>query len=296
MNASATYRFLPPELADRLRGLGLAVRKPLEGTLQGQHRSPHLGASVEFAEYRDYVRGDPVALIDWAVYARSDRHVIRRFVEETNLRAYLLVDTSRSMGFREKGALTKLEFACFLAAGLMFMLVGQGDAAGLATFDGAVRAFFEPARSQEGLRPLLLHLESLAPSGPSRIEAALHEVAGRLRARSLVIVLSDLLEAPEDILRGLRHLQHGGHEITLFHLLDGAERRPTFDGVNAVQDLETGRRLVVDMDELKPAYESALERYLETLRRGCADGLADYLQVDTAVPVEEAIRRRATRA
>jgi uncharacterized protein (DUF58 family) len=141
------YKFLPPELADRLRGLNLVVRKPVEGALQGQHRSPHHGSSVEFADYREYTRGDPPNLIDWAVYARTDRHVIRRYQEETNLRAYILLDTSESMGFRELGPISKMDYACYVAAGLMYLLVSQSDAAGLTLFNDAPGKSFPDRKS-----------------------------------------------------------------------------------------------------------------------------------------------------
>ena len=166
---TAAYKFLPPELADRLRGLGVTVRRPVEGALQGLHRSPHHGASVEFADYREYTRGDPPNRIDWAVYARTDRHVIRRYQEETNVRAYILLDTSESMAFRDAGRLSKMDYACSLAAGLMFVLVNQSDAAGLTLFNDEVRKTFPPVGSLGGLRPMLLALEEIKPPAAARL-------------------------------------------------------------------------------------------------------------------------------
>ncbi|AKJ63382.1 hypothetical protein L21SP4_00096 [Kiritimatiella glycovorans] len=290
----AAYTYLPPSYAERLKTMGLSVRKPVMGTLQGLHRSPHLGSSVEFAEYREYVRGDPIRLIDWAVYARSDRYVIRRFIEETNLRACFLLDTSASMGYRARGDYTKLEYASYLAAGLMYVLINQGDSAGLMTFDSGVNRYFEPVGAFERLRPMLLHLEDLDPAGESGIEAIMHEAAERLPPKGLVIVLSDLLEDPDSILRGLRHLQHFGHDITVFHVLDGGELRLPVHGNAEFREMESGERLTVDTEEIREAYTREVERYLDRLQRGCTEGVADYVFADTSRSVFDVLRRRAT--
>lgn len=296
MNTAATYRFLPPQLADRLRGVSLSVRRPVEGQRQGLHRSPHLGASVEFAEYREYTPGDPPHLIDWAVYARSDRHMIRRFREETNLRAHILLDVSESLQFREDGLMTKIDYACHLAAGLLFILVGQGDSAGLATFVEGIERRLDPVASIEGLREPLLFLEAIAPHGRSDIEAALHAAASGIRRRNLVVVISDLLQAPERILRGVAHLRHDGHEVLLLHVLDPAELRLPYAGLIEFRELETAERMVVEADEIRAAYAREVERYIEELRVGCAQFSALYHLIDTHTPIDDALFTRLTRS
>lgn len=295
MKSPATYKYLPPAFADRLTGLGITVRRPVVGAQQGLHRSPNFGASVEFAEYREYRPGDAPSLIDWAVFARSDKYMIRRFQEETNLRAYILLDTSESMSYREDGPLTKFQYASFLAAGLMYILVHQSDWVGLLTFDEKLKKTFPPVGSFEGLRPMLLHLEELEPHGGSNIAAALHEAAATIRARSLVILISDLLQNPTDILRGIRHLQHAGHDVTVLHVLDGGELALPFDGLVELRELETAKKMVVEASEIKEAYGRSVARYLDTLQRGCTDCLADYFLMETKLPVEEALHRRAAR-
>ncbi len=289
---SAAYKFLPPELADRLRGLGLAVRKPVEGALQGLHRSPHHGSSVEFADYREYTRGDPPSLIDWAVYARTDRYVIRRYQEETNLRAYLLLDTSESMAFRDQGLHTKMDYACFLAAGLMYVLVSQSDAVGLTLFNDTIGQSFQPTGSLEGLRPMLLALEEIKPSGRSNIDQALHRLAEQIQRRSLVILISDLLQNPAQIVRGLQHLHHNKHEVLVVQPLDAAEVSLNFGGLSELRELETGARLPVHADEIREAYAQEVQKFLDEIRRGCLDCLADYHLIDTRTPVEEALHAK----
>jgi uncharacterized protein (DUF58 family) len=285
VNAPA-YKFLPPQLAERLRGLGLSVRRPVEGAMQGLHRSPHHGSSVEFADYREYTRGDPPSLIDWAIYARSDRYVIRRYQEETNLRAHLLMDISESMSFRDAGLHSKMDYACFLAAALMLVLVGQSDSAGLTLFNDEIRRTFPPVGSLEGLRPLLLALEEIKPSGRSQIEQALHQTAEKIRRRSLVILLSDLLQEPAGIIRGIQHLRHNKHEVLILQPLDAAELSLNFAGLAELRELETGARLPVEGEEIREAYASEVGKFLEEIRRGCLGSLADYHLIDTRTPVE----------
>jgi uncharacterized protein (DUF58 family) len=295
MKPTSAYKFLPPELADRLRAFSVAVRRPMEGARTGQHRSPHHGSSVEFADYREYTRGDPPGLIDWAVFARSDRYVIRRYQEETALRAHILLDTSESMAFRDEGIGTKLDYACQLAAGLMYILVNQGDSAGLMFFNDGVTRSFPAAGSLEGLRPLLLGLEEIRAAGRSEIESALHTVAEQLKRRSLVVLISDCLRDPAEILRGVRHLHHNGHEVTVLNVLDPAELRLSLTGLVELRELETHQKLVLQADEIRDAYNAEVQRHLETLRRGCMDCLAEFHVVNTGMSVEEALHLRVKR-
>jgi len=291
VNAPA-YKFLPPQLADRLRGLGLAVRHPVEGAVQGLHRSPRHGSSVEFADYREYARGDPPNLIDWAIYARSDRYVIRRYQEETSLRAHFLLDISESMSFRESGLHSKMDYACYLTAALMLVLVGQSDSAGLTLFNDEVRREFPAAASLDRLRPLLLALEEIKPSGRSQIEQALHQTAEKIHRRSLVILISDLLQEPSSIIRGIRHLRHNKHEVLVLQTLDAAELSLNFGGLAELRELETGARLPVEVDQIRDAYANEVARYLDEIRLGCTGSLADYHLIDTRTPVERTLHAK----
>jgi uncharacterized protein (DUF58 family) len=286
------YKFLPPELAERLRGLGLSVRHPVEGAAQGLHRSPNYGSSVEFAEYREYARGDPPSLIDWAIYARSDHYVIRRYQEETNLRAHFLLDISESMSFREAGLHSKMDYACYLAGALMLVLVGQSDSAGLTFFNDEIRRTFPPAGSLEGLRPLLLALEDIKPAGRSQIEQALHQTAEKIQRRSLMIVMSDLLQDPAGIIRGVQHLRHNKHEVLILQILDAAELNLSFSGLAELRELETGARLPVEADEIREAYANEVNKFLDEIRRGCLGSLADYHLIDTRTPVERTLHTK----
>ncbi len=285
-----TYQFLPAHLADRLDGVSIGVRAPLPGGSQGQHRSRHHGSSVEFADYRAYAPGDPIHRIDWAVYARSDRYLVRRFEDETRLRVHLLLDTSESMSFRAGGPYSKLEHACYLAAGLMYVLVKQRDVVALHGFSEHLDAGFPDAGSYEGLRPLLRGLERLTAKGGGKIDQVLHAFADSDRPRGMVVVISDFLQDAELVLSGVRHLAHAGHQVTLLHVLDRAELTLPFDGVVEINEMETGKRVVVEIDEFRSAYVREVQRHVEALRRGAANAAAGYHLADTTVPVDQAIR------
>lgn len=290
-SAPSSYRHLPPALAEAVHALGLRVRRPVRGRGEGVHRSPDFGSSVEFAEYRAYTPGDPPNRIDWPVFARTDRYLVRRYQEETSLRATLLLDCSESLAFRGKGLLSKFDYACQTVAALTYALVHQGDAVSVATFaDGAVR-WLPPVGSMTGLRGLLEELEGLKPGGRSDIGGALEQTAPRIGSRSLVVVVSDFLDRREAILRGLKRIDHDRHNLLLLHVVDGAERRIGFHGLTELRELETGRRLVVEADEVAAAYATAFDAHADALRRGCAECLGEYHLLDTQEPVQAALQR-----
>jgi len=184
------------------------------------------------------------------------------------MRGYVLLDVSGSLGFRGDGPMSKMDCASYLAAGMLYTLVSQRDLAGLITFDAKMRDVFKPAGSAEGLRPLLLHLEGIEPEGEGDIEAAIHQAADVMRKKSLVVLISDLLQDADRILRGIRHLYHDGHNIVVLHVVDRAERTLSLGGVAELRDLETKSKLVIEVDEIRDAYERAVRHHLEKIRVG----------------------------
>ncbi len=293
MVESTGYRYLPPRMAERLRGVEIGVRRPMDGSHQGLHRSPAFGSSVEFAEYREYAPGDPVSQIDWPVYARSDRYVIRRFHEDVSIRCYIMLDISASMKYQQDGALQKSEYACYLAAGMMYVMVQQGDMVSLITFDDQIRDYFEPSGTFVGLKPMLQGLEKIEPKNKGNIEASLHSAAELIKGKALVVIISDLLEEPENILQGINHLYYDGKDITLFHILDPAEMNMSVRGLADVTSLESKEKVTVDFRRIRDAYLEQLRLYLDELRSGFQKTRSEYILTETRTEVYDAILQRS---
>ncbi|MDT8301288.1 MAG: DUF58 domain-containing protein [Sedimentisphaerales bacterium] len=293
MIESTGYKYLPPRMAERLRGVEIGVRRPMDGSHQGLHRSPAFGSSVEFAEYREYAPGDPVSQIDWPVYARSDRYVIRRFHEDVSIRCYIMLDISGSMKYKQDGPLQKSEYACYLAAGMMYSMVQQGDIVSLITFDNQIRDYYEPSGSFVGLKPMLQGLEKIEPKNTGNIEASLHTAAEMIKGKALVVIISDLLEEPESILQGINHLYYDGKEITLFHILDPAEMNMSVKGLADVTSLESKEKVTVDFRRVREAYLEQLRLYLDELRSGFQKIRAEYILTETRTEVYDAILQRS---
>ncbi|HNQ35519.1 MAG TPA: DUF58 domain-containing protein, partial [bacterium] len=216
-------RLLDPAVLARLSNLYLVARTVVEGSLTGLHRSLHKGSSVEFAEHREYAPGDDPRYLDWRVFGRTDRLYVKTFREETNLKSLILLDASGSMAYRGRG-LSKLEYAVYLAAGLSYLMVNQKDAVGLMVFDSAVRRMVKPASTSRHLHHLLEQLQVTAAAETTNLGEVLHTIAARARRRSLIILISDLLDDPERVLKGLVHFRHKYHEVLVFQVLDPVEQ------------------------------------------------------------------------
>lgn len=282
----------PREVA-RLGNLELTARGVVEGFLIGLHRSPFRGFSVEFAENRPYNQGDDIRFLDWKVFARSDRLYIKQYEEETNLRAYLLVDASRSMGWTSNPDRfpTKLEYARLLAASLSLLLSRQSDSTGLVTFDEVVRGHLAPRTTRRHWHRLLRLLEATEPAGTTNAGTALRDLAGRLRRRGLVILVSDLLVDPETTRTALRYLRHRGHELIVFHLMDPGERELPAAGEAIFYDPETGEELGTNSAALRREYREAVTRAIEGWRREALGMGAEYALLTTDTPLGLALRR-----
>ncbi|HEY7957830.1 MAG TPA: DUF58 domain-containing protein [Polyangia bacterium] len=280
---------LDPVALQRLQNLELRARTVVEGALSGLHRSPHHGASVEFAQHKEYSAGDEIKHIDWKAYGKFDKYYVKRFEEETELRAYLLIDTSGSMGYRGRGV-SKLEYARMLAASLAYLLLRQQDQVGMIAFGEKLRGYLPPRARSGHLADMLTALEALTADGPTDLARALAYLSEVSRRRALVIVLSDLLEADSadpnarrenarHLLRGLRARQH---DVVVFHLLDSDELTLPFEGTTWFESMEDGRRTLVEPADVRRAYLGELSKFIDGYRRGLAEGDVEYHLVDTA--------------
>jgi uncharacterized protein (DUF58 family) len=280
--APATSRFLSPAVVAGLGSLELKARTIVEGLLLGLHRSPFRGYSVEFAEYRQYLPGDDPATVDWKVYARSDRHYVKKFEHDTNVQATLLVDVSASMGYGGRLGMTKLAYASCLAAALAYLLVGQRDAVGLGLFDRAIREYVPPAVKAGQLTRLLVALDHAQPGEVSDMAAALRQVAERIRRRGLVVVFSYLLDDEARVIDGLRLLRARGMEVVVFHVLDADELTFPFERAATFRDVETGEQLLTEPGSVRERYLQGIGALQETYRRELRGAGVDYQLADTS--------------
>ena len=281
---------LTPDLLARLATLKLRARAVAEGVLTGLHRSPHHGQSVEFAEHKEYTPGDEIRHIDWKAYGKTDKYYVKRFEQETNLRAWLVVDASGSMGYRgPAAAMSKLEYASTLAAALAYLLVRQQDAAGLVAVGAEVVRSVAPRAAASHLAALEETLERLVPAGRTRLEAAMDHVVEAAGRRSQVLLFSDLLDAGEGVVRRLAQLQKRKHEVAVFHLLDPAELEFPFQDPTLFLSMEDDRRLEAHGREVRKGYLEVLGRWLEATRREAAEADVDYVLCRTDRPFDEVL-------
>ncbi len=286
--------YLRPEVLSRLGGLEIRARQVVEGFVSGMHRSPYRGYSVEFAEHREYVAGDDTRHLDWRVWGRVDRLYIKQYEEETNLRTQLLVDCSKSMRYperREPGRMSKFEYAATLAASLAFLLTHQQDAVGLLLFDDAVRAEMPALSSQAHLRALVAQLERALLERASGSDVLTRDLHSKLRRRSVVVLISDLLMDTDALLRTLDRMRHERHEVIVMHVLDEDEREFRFQQHTRFEGLESASHLTVDPQSLRRAYLEELAKFLTRIRGECLNRQVDFVELTTTQPLDVALRR-----
>ena len=289
MIANARQRlFLDPAVVARLGSLELKARTIVEGFLSGLHRSPFKGFSVEFAEYRQYMPGDDLSTIDWKVFARSDRPYVKKFEEETNLDCHLLVDVSGSMDYGSTG-ITKHQYAACVAASLGYLMTRQRDAVGLAAFDEKIVARL-PARSRPGhLHALLVTLDQLKPGRETRMAGPLHAIADSMTKRGMVVLISDLLDDPASVVRGLKHLRYRGTDVVVFHVLDPHELEFPFEEATRFEDLENADEVMAVPSLVRDDYLAAIRGLIDRYRRELGGAGIDYRLLTTAEPIEMAL-------
>ena len=281
-------RFLDPAVIARLGTLELRARTIVEGFLSGLHRSPLRGFSVEFAEYRQYFPGDELSTIDWKVYARTDRHVVKKFEEETNLKGYLLLDVSGSMAYGS-GTLSKLEYGSVLAASLAYLMQQQRDAAGLVTFDAAIRTFIPPGLRPGHLSAILHALDTQQAERRTDSAPPMNQLADAMTKRGLVVLISDLLDDPARVVKGLKHFRYRGCDVLVFHVLDHAELTFPFERPVRFKDLEDDTELLTNPARVRDQYLAAVDDFIAVYRRDFGAAGIDYQVLDTSQPLDHAL-------
>ena len=267
----------------------LRARLVVEGFITGLHKSPYHGFSVEFAEHRQYMPGDEIRHIDWKVYGRTDRYYIKQYEEETNLKSYIILDASRSMQYASPGNITKLEYGSYLVASLSYMMLKQQDAVGLTIFDERITTYLPPHATRAYLRQILVTLEKLEPGNGTGAGTSLHQVADRIKRRGLVIIISDLLDKPDEVLAALKHFRHKKNEVIVMQVLDPRELTFAFDEDAIFKDMETADRLMTQPWQIRKAYQREMGAFVERYKKECRENYVDYVQLDTATPFDVAL-------
>ncbi|MEE2734019.1 MAG: DUF58 domain-containing protein [Roseibacillus sp.] len=284
------YDFLDSDVLARLGALPVEARLAMIGNVVGKHRSPHRGSSVEFAEYRKYVAGDDTRRLDWKAYARSDRHYIKEFEADTNLRAYFVVDCSGSMKYASGEFDSKIQFARKFAGTMAYLLVNQGDAAGLSCCDDKLHLELPPSRRPAHLQNFFEVLGELEPKGETGLVDALHTVAEKVGQRAFIFILSDLFCDPDALGDALQHLRYRKHDVAVFHLMDPQEIDFDFTRPYRFVDLEDDTSIVVEPNLIANEYTSAIQEFLVVVEARCHDVHADYHLVTSDQDYEEILR------
>jgi uncharacterized protein (DUF58 family) len=286
---SEDYRkYLDPAVISRLKGMDIKARLVVEGFVSGLHRGPYKGFSVEFAEHRQYMPGDPIRYMDWKVYGKTDRFYIKEYEEETNLRAYLIMDGSGSMGYSSDG-MSKLEYGSYLAASLAYLMLKQQDSVGLLIFDTKLRRYIPPRSVKRHLHVLLKALSDLGAREETDLGQSLHELAQRVRRRGLIILISDLLDDEEKVIRGLKLFRHRKHEVIVFHVLDPYEVSFPFEHEVILKDMETGEEIPAVPWEVRREYRDRVAAWINRYRTVLRQSGIDYVPVRTSTTFDVAL-------
>lgn len=281
-------RYLDPKVISQLKGLDLIARLVVEGFLVGLHKSPYHGFSVEFAEHREYKPGDELKYMDWKVFGRTDRHYIKVFEEETNLKAYLIIDRSGSMGFRSNG-ISKLEYVKYLASALSFLLLRQKDAVGLLLFSKQLDSYIAPSSRKNHLNIILKELDQLDPGGETSLSSVLLELADKIKRRGLIIIFSDLFDDFESVLKSLKIFRHKKNEVLVFQTLDKAELLFPFKGDMLLRDMETKEKINVDPQSIRKFYRGKIEQLISSYKKEFRNASIDYQFLITDTPYDKAL-------
>jgi uncharacterized protein (DUF58 family) len=266
----------------RLHGLPLRARSTVEGYVSGVHRSPFRGFSIEFAEHREYAPGDDLRYLDWKVYGRTDKYYLKQFEDETNLVCHLVLDASESMRYQSQAApMSKLQYAQRAAAALAYLVLHQQDSVGLVAFDSEIHSLVRPSSNPSHLKEVLQVMEGLSAERKTATGPIFHDLAERLKRRGIVIVISDMLDDVDAMLKGLKHLRHRRHEVIVMHVLDPAEIEFPFDEMTLFHGLEQQADVLAEPRALRKAYLEEFGRYLRKLQAGCRAEAIDYVSLRT---------------
>ena len=284
--ATPGARFVDPKVLARIGNLNLLARTVVDGFINGLHKAPYLGVSIDFAEHRGYMPGDDIRFIDWRVFARTDRFYVKQFEADTNANFSVLFDVSRSMQFGDRG-ITKLDYGRYLAACLTYFCTKQRDRVGLVTFDSDIVTRIPP--SAKHLDVVLHALDRIEAGRPGSLAHPMFRATEFFKRRGIVALISDFYEDPQTVVDAIRPLRYGGTDLIVFHLLDPAEIEFPYDEAASFQDLETGRKTPVVPEKLREQYRLLVQEHVAALAKSCGENRIDYALFNTATPLDHAL-------
>ena len=279
-------RFVDPKVLARIGNLELVARSVVDGFINGLHRSPYFGASVDFAEHRGYVPGDDIRRVDWRLYARTDRYYIKEYEADSNSNFAVLLDVSKSMGFGSEG-LTKLDYARMLAGCLTYLVHRQRDRVGLVAFDSDIVEFVPP--SAKHMDTTLHVLDRLKPARPGSMREPMNKIAEHFGRRGLLVLISDLYEEPDALLEAIGPLRFRGHDMIVFHVMDRAELDFEYADPSAFEDLESGEQIPIVPEALAGQYRELVQAHITGLTERFSANRIDYTLVNTSAPLDHAL-------
>ena len=279
-------RFVDPKILLRVGNLELLARHVVEGFINGLHRAPYFGASIDFAEHRGYVAGDDIRRVDWRVFARTDRFYVKQYEADTNTNVSVLLDVSRSMKFSNRGV-PKLEYGCFVGACLAYLAQRQRDRVGLITFDNDIVSHVPP--SAKHFNVVLHTMERARPERPGNLPIPLHKMAEHFRRRGILVLISDFYEEPDAVLEAIKPLKFLGNDLIVFHVLDPAEIDFSYEDASSFEDLETGEQIPVVPESLVREYRSMIQAHILALTTKFSEHRIDYTVLNTAEPLDRAL-------
>jgi uncharacterized protein (DUF58 family) len=279
-------RFVDPKVLARIGNLELVARNVVDGFINGLHRAPFFGASIDFAEHRGYVAGDDIRRVDWRLYARTDRYYVKQYEADTNANLTVLLDISKSMGFASQGV-SKLDYGCFLGACVAYLAQRQRDRVGIITFDSEIVTHVPP--SAKHFNVVLHTMDRARAERPGQLSQPLHRMAEHFKRRGILLLISDFYDDPDAILDAVKPLRFLGNDLIVFHVMDPQEIDFSFDEASAFQDLETGDQVPVVPDSFRQQYQALVREHIEALRSRFSEQRIDYALLNTGEPLDRAL-------
>lgn len=284
-----TKKYLDPAIVSKLNSLELKARMVVEGFIVGLHKSPYHGFSVEFSEHRPYMQGDNLKAVDWKVYGKTERYFIKQFEEETNLKSYILLDTSKSMDFASKNNIKKLEYGLILVASLSYMMLRQQDAVGISLYSEKINEYIPPKASRIYLHEILKTLNKAKASSKTNTAESLNEIAEKINRRGLVVIISDLFDEINSVIKALKHFSYKNNEVIVFQVVDPLERSFAFGRDAVFKDMETDEEITTQPYQIQKSYRDAMSEFIDRIKTECRNSNIEYNLLDTSHPFDKAL-------